>query len=82
MAVELGIVGASLLALSPLYFLLVFLIRIVRFREESLLWFATILFLFAHSFVDLIFQSTVLLALFAFLLLSVERMLKFEKSDG
>ena len=81
MAVELGVVGATILALSPLFFLLVFLIRILRFREETFLWFVTVLLLVAHSFVDLIFQSTVLLALFAFLLLSVERALKFEKSD-
>lgn len=80
MAVELGIVGASLLALCPLAFLLIILIRILQFREESALWFVTVLFLFAHSFVDLIFQSTVLLALFAFLLLAVERSQKFQKS--
>ncbi|MGE9291190.1 MAG: O-antigen ligase family protein, partial [Puniceicoccales bacterium] len=79
MAVELGIVGASILALSPLFFLLVFLFRFLSFREESILWFVTVLFLFAHSFVDLIFQSTVLLALFAFLLLAVERSLTFQK---
>jgi hypothetical protein len=79
MAVELGIVGASILALSPLFFLAVFAIRFLHFREESILWFITVLFLFAHSFVDLIFQSTVLLALFAFLLLAVERSLALQK---
>ncbi len=80
-AVELGIVGASILALAPLYFFLLFLVRLTAFREESILWFVTTLFLLAHSFVDLIFQSTVLLALFAFLLLTVERNLSFQKTD-
>ena len=79
MAVELGVVGASILALSPLFFLCVFLVRFLHFREESILMFVTVLFLFAHSFVDLLFQSTVLLALFAFLLLAVERSLNFQK---
>ena len=82
MAVELGIVGASILALSPLFFLVLFLLRFLRFREETILWLVSVLLLFAHSFVDLIFMSTVLLALFAFLLLSIERSLFFEKPSN
>ena len=82
MAVELGVVGASLLALPVLFFLAVFLVKIHRFREESLLWFVATLFLFAHSFAELLFQSVILLALFAFLLLSTERSLRFQKDDA
>jgi len=81
MAVELGFVGACILALSPLFFLAVFAFKLFHFREESILWFVSVLFLFVHSFAELIFQSTVLLALFAFLLLAVERNLHFQKSD-
>lgn len=80
-AVELGLVGALLLALSPLYFVLVFLARLLRFRDESLLWLAGILFLFAHSFAELLFQSVILLALFSFLFLAVERSLRFEGDE-
>ena len=79
-AVELGMVGAAILALSPLLCLFIFAFRALHFREESILWFVTALLLFAHSFVDLIFQSTVLLALFAFLLLAVDRSLIFQKN--
>lgn len=82
MAVELGVVGASILALPVLFFLGVFAVNIRRFREESLLWFVTTLFLFAHSFAELLFQSVILLALFAFLLLSTERSLRFQKDDA
>ncbi len=81
-AVELGVVGASILALIPLWFVAVFLAGILRVREESLLWFVSALFLFVHSFAELLFQSVPILALFAFLLLSVERSLRLEKSDA
>lgn len=78
-AVELGLVGASALAMILLYYLGAFLWRILYFREETLLWFAGAVYLFIHSFADLVFQSVPILALFAFLLLTVERFLLFEK---
>ncbi len=78
-AVELGVVGASVLALIPLYFLGVFLFRLIYFRPESVLWFAGTVILFTHSFAELLFQSVPLLALFAFLLLGVEKSLSFER---
>ena len=80
MAVELGVVGASILALSPLFFLALYLCRILRFREENLLLLATVSFLFAHTFVDLMFQSVSILAVVSLLMVIIARLLLTEKS--
>ncbi|MEM0966218.1 MAG: O-antigen ligase family protein [Verrucomicrobiota bacterium] len=81
MAVELGIVGASIISLFLLYYLVMFLAKISWFREETILWSVAVLVLFLHSFADLIFQSTILLALFALLPATVLLSLRFEKQE-